>query len=224
MFSGKVRKKPLEMLKAVIAFGGTNVPAEEVMDALWPDTEGDLARKSFEVTLSRLRQLFAPGNPIRYSSGQLSIDPLTCRIDSMLLEDVLGRIRAAGPREAAVLCEAAIGLYKGPFLPSDTGAAFTAHRREMLKNGFLRAIVAAGRSLEETGQWEKAVEYYMKGMETDQLAETFYQRLMVCHHRLGSNAEAVKTYRRCRAVLGENLGVKPSDQTEELYASMLQVH
>jgi len=224
VFSGKVRKKPLEMLKAVIAFGGTNVPAEEVMDALWPDTEGDLARKSFEVTLSRLRQLFAPGNPIRYSSGQLSIDPLTCRIDSMLLEDVLGRIRAAGPREAAVLCEAAIGLYKGPFLPSDTGAAFTAHRREMLKNGFLRAIVAAGRSLEETGQWEKAVEYYMKGMETDQLAETFYQRLMVCHHRLGSNAEAVKTYRRCRAVLGENLGVKPSDQTEELYASMLQVH
>ncbi|NLT24086.1 MAG: hypothetical protein GXX82_13665, partial [Syntrophorhabdus sp.] len=50
----------------------------------------------------------------------------------------------------------------------------------------------------------------------------FYQRLMVCHRHLGNNAEAAKTYRRCREVLGENLGVRPSGQTEELYASMLQ--
>ncbi|OPY02050.1 MAG: HTH-type transcriptional regulator MalT [Syntrophorhabdus sp. PtaB.Bin184] len=222
VFSGKVRKKPLEMLKAVIAFGGTNVSAERVMDALWPDTEGDLARKSFEVTLSRLRQLFGPGNQIRYSGGQLSIDPLFCRVDSLVLENVLERIRSSGQREAAVLCETAIGLYRGPFLPSDTGLAFTAHKREILKNGLLRAIVTTGRSLEEAGQWEKALEHYRKGVEIDQLAEVFYQRLMVCHHHLGNNAEAAKTYRRCREVLGENLGVRPSGQTEMLYASMLQ--
>ncbi len=222
VFSGKVQKKPLEMLKAVIAFGGTNVSAEEVTDMLWPDTEGDLARKSFEVTLSRLRQLLGPGNHIRYSGGQISIDPLFCRVDSLVLENVLERIRSSGQREAAVLCETATSLYKGPFLPSDTGLAFTTHRREMLKNGLLRAIVTTGRSLEEAGQWEKAVEHYRKGVEMDQLAEVFYQRLMVCHRHLGNNAEAAKTYRRCREVLGENLGVRPSGQTEELYASMLQ--
>jgi DNA-binding SARP family transcriptional activator len=222
VFSGKVQKKPLEMLKAVIAFGGTSVPAEQVTDTLWPDTEGDLARKSFEVTLSRLRQLFGPVNPIRYSGGQLSVDPLSCRVDSLILEDVLERIPKSGQREAAMLCETAIGLYKGPFLPSDTGVAFTAHRREMLKNGLLRAVITAGRSLEQAGQWEEAIEYYMKGVETDQLAEVFYQRLMVCYHHLGNNAEAAKTYRRCRAVLEENLGIRPSGQTETLYTSLLQ--
>jgi ATP/maltotriose-dependent transcriptional regulator MalT/DNA-binding SARP family transcriptional activator len=222
VFSGKVQKKPLEMLKAVIAFGGANVPAEQVTDTLWPDTEGDLARKSFEVTLSRLRQLLGPGNPIRYSGGQLSIDPLFCRVDSLVLEDVLERIFKSGQRKTATLCEAAIGLYKGHFLPSDAGVTFTAHRREVLKNGFLRAVITAGRSLEEAGQWERAVEYYMKGVETDQLAEVFYQRLMVCSPHLGNNAEAAKTYRRCRTVLGENLGIRPSGQTEALYASMVQ--
>jgi DNA-binding SARP family transcriptional activator len=220
VFSGKVRKKPLEMLKALIAFGGANVPAEQVMDTLWRDAEGDLARKSFEVTLSRLRQLFDPESPIRYSAGQLSIDPLSCRVDSLILEDVMERIRISRKLEAAALCETAIGMYKGPFLPSD--AAFTAHKREMLKNGLLRAIVIAGRSAEQSGQWEKAAEYYMKGIETDELAEVFYQRLVVCHRQLGNNAEAARTYRRCRAVLRDNLGIEPSRQTEAIYASLVQ--
>jgi two-component SAPR family response regulator len=92
----------------------------------------------------------------------------------------------------------------------------------MLKNGLLRAVITAGRSLEQAGQWEEAIEYYMKGVETDQLAEVFYQRLMVCYHHLGNNAEAAKTYRRCRAVLEENLGIRPSGQTETLYTSLLQ--
>jgi len=42
-FSGKVPKKPLMLLKALIAFGGRNVPEERLMDALWPDEEADAA-------------------------------------------------------------------------------------------------------------------------------------------------------------------------------------
>ncbi|MDA8135452.1 MAG: hypothetical protein M0T82_12595, partial [Desulfobacteraceae bacterium] len=40
MFSGKVQKKPLEMLKALIAMGGAHVPVEKVTEALWPDADG----------------------------------------------------------------------------------------------------------------------------------------------------------------------------------------
>src|SRR6185436_11547829 len=36
-FSGKVPKKPLMLLKALIAYGGRSVPEERLMDALWPD-------------------------------------------------------------------------------------------------------------------------------------------------------------------------------------------
>lgn len=221
-FSGKVQKKPLEMLKAVIAFGGTNVAAGDLTDALWPDVDGDLARKSFEVTLSRLRQLLGADNLIRYSAGQLSIDPLSCRVDSLVLEHLLAKPKGPGDDKAVALCEAAGGLYRGPFLPSDTDLTFTVRRREMLKNGFLRTIAAAGLSLERSERWETAVEYYMKGIDTDELAEEFYQRLMICYSRLGINAEAVRTYHRCRSILRDKLGIGPSGRTEAVYASIVR--
>lgn len=45
VFAGKVQKKPLEILKAVIAFGGRDVPVDTITDALWPDADGDLRKK-----------------------------------------------------------------------------------------------------------------------------------------------------------------------------------
>lgn len=221
-FSGKVQKKPLEMLKAVIAFGGTNVPADLLTDTLWPDAEGDLARKSFEVTLSRLRQLLGSETPIRYSAGQLSIDPKFCRVDSLVLEETLAKMKGSGEGQAARLCETAVGLYAGDFLPSDLHLAFTAHRRETLKNGLLSAVMTAGRRLERAGQFEKAAEYYVKGIETDKLTEELYQRLMICYRETGKNAEAVRTYRRCRDALKDDLGIEPSSRTEAVYTSLLQ--
>jgi LuxR family transcriptional regulator, maltose regulon positive regulatory protein len=220
-FSGKVQKKPLELLKAVIAFGGTHVSADSIADRLWPDAEGGLAYKSFLMTLMRLRQLLGGENFVTYSAGQLGLDPRYCRVDSIELGRLMTAFRPSSDEEAR-LCDKAMSLYKGPFLPSDTDLPWTAHRREMLKDGIVRAILAAGRFLERSGQWEKAVECYMKGIDKDELSEEFYQRLIVCYRELGNNAEAVRAYRRCRSLLRDELGISPSDQTEAIHASIVQ--
>ncbi len=219
---GKVQKKPLEMLRAVIALGGTNVPAEHLADVLWPEAEGDLAHKSFEMTLSRLRRLLGGENFVRYRAGHLSIDPDTCWVDSLVLERMIGKIEKSPADQVIRFCEKAVGLYGGAFLPSDTTVPWTAHRREMLKNGMLRAITAAGRYSEQAGLWERAVEYYTKGLATDDLAEEFYQRLMVCYGKLGNHAGAVKAYDRCRRLLREHLGIGPSLETEAIHSSMFR--
>ena len=56
-FGGKVQHKPMELLKAIISFGGKDVPKDTVVDILWPHAEGDMARQSFDTTLHRLRRL-----------------------------------------------------------------------------------------------------------------------------------------------------------------------
>ena len=53
------KQRPFEMLKALLAFGGREVHAELLSQALWPDVDGDVAQNSFDVTLYRLRRLFA---------------------------------------------------------------------------------------------------------------------------------------------------------------------
>ena len=115
------------------------------------------------------------------------------------------------------LAEKAIGLYKGHFLPGDEEETWTVSYRERLRNKFLRLITKLGDSLQKTGQWESALEYYQKGLEVDDLAEEFYQGLMICHQHLGAISEAVKTYRNCQKVLSAVLGVEPSPITEKIY-------
>ena len=163
--AGKTQKKPLEMIKAIIAFGGVNVPADRVTDALWPEADGDLAQKSFEMTLSRLRRLLGDESLIKYRAGQLSLDLNRCLVDSLALERLIGEIRTSSDGKLVRLCEKAISLYRGSFLSSDTNLPWSAHRREMLKNGLLRAIITAGRELEQRRQWQSAADYYGKGAQ-----------------------------------------------------------
>ena len=56
-FAGKAPRKPLALLKAIIAFGGVEVPHAKLIDALWPGDEGDAGKQALGVTLVRLRKL-----------------------------------------------------------------------------------------------------------------------------------------------------------------------
>ncbi len=221
-FSGKEQKKPLELLKALIAFGGRDVPEDRLTDALWPDADGDQAHKSFETTLGRLRRLLGEEDVIMYRARQLTINPLYCWVDCLALGHLFDKRPDTSDEQVASLCEKAVRLHKGPFLPADTRLPWTLPGREMLKNGVLRIIIKAGRHYEQAGEWERAAEHYTKGIETDNLAEEFYRRLMVCHLNLGNHAFAVKTYNRCRSLLQAELGIEPSPETTAVYSSIIQ--
>lgn len=81
VFSGKAPKKPLEMLKTLVALGGKDITEESISDALWPDADGDMAHQSFATTLKRLRELLGLKEAIRLSGGLVSIDPAHCWVD-----------------------------------------------------------------------------------------------------------------------------------------------
>lgn len=221
-FSGKEQKKPLELLKALIAFGGRNVPKDRLTDALWPDADGDQAHKSFETTLSRLRRLLGGEDFIKFRARQLTLNPLYCWVDSLALADLFDKIQECPDGHALPLCEKVVALYKGPFLPATAGLSWAVSSRETLKNLLLRAIGTAGRHYEKSGDWEKAADYFTKGIDADSLAEEFYRRLMVCQRNLGNHADAVKTYNRCRSLLQAEIGIKPSPETIAVYTSIVQ--
>lgn len=81
-FSGKVQKKPLEMLKTIIDTGGEDVPVEKIADKLWPDADGDKAHSNFEMTLSRLRKLIG-GKSIELKGGMVSLNPRMVWVDKL---------------------------------------------------------------------------------------------------------------------------------------------
>lgn len=227
-FSGKVQKKPLEMLKALIASGGREVTEGQIAESLWPDADGDAAHSASKMTLSRLRQLLGIDRVIRFQEGRATLDPRYCWIDVWAFERVAGQAEALwnsqskdDATEAVRLTEKALSIYKGHFLPADVGHFWTVSCRERLRKKCLRLAIRFGGYLEQTRQWKKAVEHYQRSLEIDDLAEELYQHLMVCHQRLGQYVEAIEAYRRLKKTLSSALGTEPSPKTEEIYKTLI---
>jgi DNA-binding SARP family transcriptional activator len=227
VLTGRV-KKPLELLKALIAFGGKNVSQERLNDALWPDVDGDLAQRSFDTTLHRLRKLLGNDKVLQLQSGRLSINPKYCWIDAWAFERQCDEIEAALNVQGqlkdkgglSLHFEKAVVLYQGSFLAEDTDQAWTISMREHMRSRFLHLLGSAGGYYEKLKQWEKAAICYRKGLEVEMLAEEFHQRLMVCYRQQGQMAQATKTYQSCCLMLSTHLGLAPSPKTEEIYRSL----
>ena len=222
-FSRKVQKRPLYLLKALIAFGGRAVREEQIADAVWPEAEGDMAIQSMSVALRRLRQLLGHEEAVQRREGVLSLDPRYCWVDVFAFERLLGKAASlgeAGRKEgAAELEEKALRMYRGPFLAEDAGRSWAVSLRERLRNRYLSTVARLGDHWMQVEEWEKASVCYQGGIDVDNLAEEFYQCLMCCYRTNGRKAEALAVYDRLRKTLS-SLGVEPSPKTRDLLNSL----
>jgi two-component SAPR family response regulator len=218
-FSRKVQKKPLEMLKVLISNVDSEVSENLVADCLWPDANGDAAHSAFTTTLSRLRRLLGVEGAVRFQEGKVSLDPRYCWVDSLAFQRILAKLDKSEIPDALLL-EKAVALYRGHFLPADEGLFWTISYRERLRSRFSSLITRAGGLLENSGQWERAIELYQKGLDIDDISEEFYQRLMICHQRLGRHTSVLEVYKRCKKLLSLNMRIEPSEKTKAIFRSI----
>ena len=214
----KQPKKPFELLKYLVAQGGSKVAVATAIDALWPQAEGDAGKKSFEIALHRLRKLLGSDEVIRLEGGQLSLNSSICWVDSLAFER-LARKAESGNGEgdrSEDLASRALALFRGGFLPGDE-QAWAAPYREKLRAQFIRLVESAGDRFESGGRAEQAERWYRKALELELTAESIYRRLMQSLANQGRSAEAIEIYRRCREMLSVVLSAKPSPETEAAY-------
>ncbi len=217
---------PLTLLKAVVAFGSEGVKEDQLIDTLWPETDGDTAHQTFKTTLHRLRQLLGGERAIQVREGRVTLDQQYCWVDAYAFELLLGKAERLMEEnqeakdfstDGVRFAERALSLYKGTFLGEDANESWVIAYQERLRSKLIRAVKWLGDYFERNGQWEKAVEWYQRGLEVDELAEEFYQRLMTSYLSSERKAEAISAYNRCRKILQSALGVDPSPRTEAIY-------
>ena len=211
VYSKKAPKRPLALLKALIAHGGENVPIARLLDDLWPTEEGDAANEACKVALSRLRKLLGNAEVLKVDNGRISIDADQVWVDAFAFE-----------READSAADSARieTLYRGHFLPEEREAPWALSMRERLRGKFIRHVARRGHRLEEQGEFDAAANLFQRGIDTDDLAEELYQGLMRCHARRGRRAEAISVYRRLRQILSITLGIAPSQDSDALLHSL----
>ncbi len=118
--SRKAPRKPLQLLKALIALGGKDIPETRLTDLLWPDAEGDMAHQTFATTLHRLRKVLKYEEAVLLQNKVVSLNPRYCWVDLWAWEAWLRELQhPSTSQNLADTLDQALGLYHGPFLPDE---------------------------------------------------------------------------------------------------------
>jgi DNA-binding SARP family transcriptional activator len=221
-FSHKVQRKPLALLKAVIALGGKGVREDVLTDSLWPDADGDAARFALTSAIHRLRKLLGQEQAIIRKDNEISLDDRYCWVDTWALERLLTRSETASNgnedswQQASGLIQRALTLYKGPFLGGDPEAPWGMSLADRLRRRLLRQLKLIGERYEHKEQLQQAADLYEQALRVDRCAEDVCRRLMGLYYQLGRPTEVAAIYRQCREALNSQFGINLSAETEEL--------
>ena len=223
-FPRKTPRRLIGLLKVLVSFGGHEVSEQKLIDALWPEEEGDAAHHALTVALHRLRRLLGDTRALLVEDGTVSLNREYVWIDALEGERTFAAAEVAltGSNQAAFdQAVTTLGMfYRGQFLPADTDAPWSVSMRERLKARFVQFVTDYGEALESSAHWDKAADWYRRGLAADDLSEPFYQGLMRCHLETGECAEGLIVFRRMRQILSVTLGIQPSPQSESLFRSL----
>ncbi|MFG2045062.1 BTAD domain-containing putative transcriptional regulator [Dactylosporangium sp. NPDC048998] len=220
------------LLAALLLHPGAPLSVERLIGLLWGEAAPASAATIVHGSVAGLRRALEqrPGanrpRALVTHVGGYTLRVMPEQVDAMRFERLVAEGRRHvrdDPRRASPLLAQALSLWRGPAL-AGVDAPFVpdaAHRLEELRLDALvaraDADLALGAHADLVGELETLVQQHP-------LRERLWAQLMVALYRCGRQAEALTAYRTARRLLGEQLGVLPGPELEDLQRAVLQHH
>jgi DNA-binding SARP family transcriptional activator len=221
-FSAKVQRKPIDLLKLLIALGGRRVREERLIDALWPDAAGDSARFALTTTIYRLRRLLGDDEIVARQGHEVTLNERLCWVDLAAVRRLIERAEAIRPQRAedwlnlTNVVQRITRIYRGPFLDDDAGMPYTQSVSDEVRGRTLNQIVRVASHHQQHGRVGEAIEAFELGQRVDPCSEDVCRGLMTCYEKVGRLRDAESAYRRTQENLGIRFGVAPARETRML--------
>jgi LuxR family maltose regulon positive regulatory protein len=209
--ASRLPQRPLDLLRALLAYNGTSLPVATALDWLWPDADHEQQRKSFDAALLRLRRVLGDDSLLQLDGKQLLLDRSRAWTDVAALAE--GHWEPAAAADAPALlaqAERLLGLARAPLLDG-LDAPWAMGARERTRR---RVVLALGRIAEalEGLAPAQACRLYERALDADPLAESLARRLIRAQVARGERAEALRAWHHCKAMLTLH-GTSPSNDT-----------
>ncbi len=212
-----------EVLCALAARFPDPVPADQLIDLLWPEGAPRTARTGLGVVVHRLRDRWDDTDFIVNEAGCYRLAVAPDDIDSMRFEKAVRDAMGGNldPALAAQQLSAALELWRGdafqPFdqLPPLTSPAAQLHE---LRRDAEEVLVDC---LLNAGEPDDAAMLASRFVDTEPYRERRWQQLMLALYRTGRQAEALRTGQRAANLLRDELGIEPGAGIRELESAIL---
>ncbi|MDP9492119.1 MAG: hypothetical protein M3P42_07985, partial [Actinomycetota bacterium] len=215
----------------LLAKEGRPVPTDELAEAIWADELPARWEKALSVLASKLRALLnecgidgATSLTSAFGCYQLTL-PAGTWIDVAAAEEAATAadraLAAADLEEAQANASTAKSLARRSFLPGEDGR-WIEDERARLREILVRALECLSDAHRLSGDPSAAARAADELVTLEPFRERGYRLLMQAQSAAGNDAEALRTYERCRTLLAEELGAYPSPQTESIYRELLE--
>ncbi|MCJ7568640.1 MAG: hypothetical protein MUO58_13975 [Anaerolineales bacterium] len=211
-----IPSRPAQSLLAYLILNpGTRHRRERLAGLLWPESDESNARSNLRHALWRIRKTIGEGYLLA-DRVVIEFDPESEHwLDVRLLED---EISMEGDIQAALQ---AVSVYGGELLPGfyDNWVVL---ERERIRAVFEQRMQILLEMLVENGRWDEALEWCERWIALGHVPESAFRALMIAHHNLGNSANIAAVFQRCERAMMNELGVKPSPQTAQLYRTLIE--
>src|SRR5262249_20268635 len=194
-------------------------------EALWPESDPQLARGRLKQTVLVLRSVVepprAPGADWRYIQEKggaycFNVDA-DAGSDVEDFERELGLARERGDADAALRAyRRAFALHRSEFLPEFRSEEWAVTEATRIDDLFLQSLEEASEVYAAGGQYARAVELLCQVIREDPLRERAYPALMRNLWLERKHVEARRVYQRLRDVLASALEVAPDAEATQL--------
>ena len=224
--------KALAILKYLLAHRTRPISQDHLMGWLWPESNLKKARWSLNSAIHGLRKLLGgcpTSSDVTYvllEEGYYHLSPnVRVATDVEQFDELYERgrrsERADRAEDAAACYEEAVELYRGDYLLEDLYEDWTMVERERLANAYVDMLDRLAVYYLESGQLRESVRACYQVLEKDRCHEDSHRLLMRCYVRLGQRGRAMRQYRLCKRILGQEYGTAPSPETRSLYRDLL---
>lgn len=207
-------------------------PKEVLLELAWPGEDPAKTSGRLHVALNALRKLFEPelkrglrssyimrrGDSYRLDIGETgTVDVHRFRKNLQLAEST-GK---EDNNEALCGYLKAEALYGGPLFVEDPYEDWFAAERERLQTNHLTVLQKIIELYETKGAWKDCIDYAEKYLIIDPYAEGVYCALMNFHSQSRQTSHIIKTFKRCKEFIQDDLGCPISAGTIALFRSLI---
>ncbi len=218
-------RKSRTLLKLLAVRRPALVPAEVIIEVLWPAGPPAAPEQNVATLVSRLRAALGAdliqggrtGYRLAGTNAVVDLDEAArfCAQAEGKLDRAPAVARAAA-QHALRLLAAGTALGEEPY------AEWADPAREQLRELQRRARLAAAEAALATGEPRPAATYAEAAIAADPLDETAHRWYMTATAACGEQARALAAYEALRRRLGEELGADPAAPTRELHLAILR--